>query len=84
MAQGEPRLEVLGVYRMTHMDAALRSQPRIFYSSGNAVWERSNEVYKYIDRCVPLVLFELLLDDLDDSFSMKDFTQAAPKLPRKC
>jgi hypothetical protein len=66
----DPRasITVLGVYRVPVDEKELREQLRRFYFFGNAVTDANNAVYKFLETCVPLVLFEVILDNLDEQF----------------
>ncbi len=82
-AQREPTAKVHGVYQVSQTDNELRQQLYQLFFFGNADRDTSNEVDQFIERCLPLVLFELSLDHLDEKFSMADFTQEMPEQPQK-
>jgi hypothetical protein len=79
----QPTITALGIYRASHLDNELRQQLHQFYFFGNASRDRSSIVHEFINRCIPLVLFEALLDRLDERFSIDDFTQEMPEVPPK-
>ena len=81
--QREPTAKVHGVYRVSQTDNELRDQLYQLFFFGNTVRDTSNEVNQFIERCLPLVLFEVSLDHLDERFSMADFTQEMPEQPQK-
>ncbi len=83
MSQTGPSLTVIGLYRVPLEDAELRNQLRKYYFVGNARNDLSSEVNRFIERCVPLVLVELELSQLDDRFRVDDFTQEMPATPRR-
>ena len=78
----EPTLQVLGVFRVPIMEEELRNQLYPFFFSDSALQDRDRRVNEYIRDCVPLVVFELQLNDLDERFSFDDFTQPVPDRPR--
>ena len=83
MAELQPTLITLGVYRVPHMDSELRQQLHQYYFFGNAPRDRSRKVNEFIETCIPLVLVEVSLADLDERFSVADFTQEMPEAPPK-
>jgi hypothetical protein len=83
MSQPEPSLTVIGVYRVPFQEGELLDQLRRYYFFGNASNDLSSDVNRFIETCVPLALFELELDHLDDRFRLGDFTQEMPAAPRK-
>jgi len=83
MEQLKPSLTVLGVYHVPYVDYQLRRQLNQYYFFGNAARDTNSRVRQYIKRCVPLVLFEIALDHLDERFSFNDFTQEMPGAPRE-
>lgn len=61
-------LTVLGVYRVPVDEEELREQLRRFYFSGNVLRDTASVAYSFVDSCIPLVLFEIQLDNLDERF----------------
>ncbi len=76
-------IAVAGVYRVPVDENELREQLRRYYFFGNATRDVSSAVYKFIETCMPLSLFEVTLDDLDEQFEMGGFTQGMPDAPQK-
>ncbi len=83
MKDSEPQIEVLGVYRVPYQEQELLDQLRQYYFFGNANREASDTSSRLIETCVPLSLFEVSLDRLDDRFRIADFTQEMPAAKRK-
>lgn len=83
MQPAQPAITVVGFYRLSMLDEELRAQLWRYYFGGNAVRDRSTRVQDFVRNCIPLVLLELLLDGLDERFSLADFTQEMPEAPRK-
>jgi hypothetical protein len=83
MAECSASISVVSIYRIPSHENELREQLRKYYFFGNAARDTSHAVYTFIEGCVPLVLFEIILDNLDERFRMGDFTQEMPEAPRK-
>jgi hypothetical protein len=81
MQDRQPAMKTLGVYRVPRIDNELREQLGQYYFFGNAMRDRGAGVQRFLGSCIPLVLFELLLTDLDERFSIGDFTQEIPGTP---
>jgi hypothetical protein len=79
--QGQ-KIEVVGVYKVPWMEAELMEALRQFYCPGNAYVELGSPVAAYIERCVPLVLFEIAVGDVDSRFRVGDFAQEMPGKPK--
>jgi hypothetical protein len=76
-------INVVGMFRVPLDEGELREQLRKYYFSGNAVRDTSSAVHTFVDTCIPLVLFEITVDDLDERFRIGDFTQEMPGAPAK-
>src|SRR5258705_4326417 len=83
MANPRASINVVGIFRVPSDENELREQLRKYYFFGNAVRDISRSVYTFVDTCVPLVLFEIAVDNLDERFRIGDFTQEMPGAPAK-
>lgn len=83
MSDGNPSLTVLGIYRVPADPHDFIEDLRHFYFPGNAVRDTNTEIYAFIERCVPLVLFDTRLERLDERFRIEEITQDMPGAPRK-
>src|ERR1051325_6417431 len=83
MTELRPSIRVEGLFRVPIYESELREQLRKYYSRGNAVRDIGDAVHTFIESCMPLVLFELTLNNLDDRFRVGDFTQEMPGAPEK-
>jgi hypothetical protein len=50
---------------------------------GNAVRDVGSGVHDLVETCIPLALFEVTLEDLDERFRISDCSQEMPETPRK-
>jgi hypothetical protein len=64
-------------------ERALMESLRRYYFFGNAVRHSDRGVYKFIESCIPLAIFEVTLANLDTRFQMSEFTQPMPGTPPK-
>jgi hypothetical protein len=76
-------ITVLGVYRVPVDEQELIEQLRRYYFPGNAAQDTNSAVHKFVENCVPLVLFDVRLDNLDERFRIGDFRQEMPEAPEK-
>lgn len=76
-------ISVVGVYRVPTGENELREQLRTYYFFGNAMRDTSGAVLSFIENCIPLVLFEINLSNLDDRFQVASFTQEMVGAPPK-
>ena len=76
-------IHVEGIFRVPIEDSELREQLRRYYFFGNVVRDVDHAVYAFVETCIPLVLFEITLNDLDERFRIGDFTQEMPGAPEK-
>lgn len=83
MANPRASINVVGIFRVPLDESELREQLRKYYFSGNAVRDTNSAVYTFVDTCIPLVLFEITVDNLDERFRIGDFTQEMPGAPAK-
>jgi hypothetical protein len=60
----------------------LRANQHRYYFFGNAVRDVGSGVHRLIETCIPLALFEVTLDNLDERFRISDFTQEMAETPR--
>lgn len=79
----EPSLTAVGVYRVPLQESDLLQQLHKYYFFGNAPNDRSNDVHRFIQNCIPLSIFEIQLENLDERFRISDFTQEMPATPRR-
>jgi len=82
MTDSEASISVLGVYRVPLNEDELRDDLRRLYFADSAMRDTSHTIHEFIDTCVPLVLFEILLANLDQRFDIADITQEMPGEPR--
>jgi hypothetical protein len=75
-------ITVLVVYRVPVDEKELLEQLRRYYFFGNAVRDTNSVVHKFVENCIPLVLFEVHLHNLDERFQIADFTQEMPESPQ--
>jgi hypothetical protein len=78
-----PSIQLEGIFRVPIMDSELREQLRRYYFRGNVVRDTDHAVHTFVEACIPLVLFEITLNDLDGRFKIGDFTQEMPGAPEK-
>lgn len=80
----DPRalITVCGAYRVPVDEEELRTSLHRYYFFGNAVRDVGSEVHSLIETCIPLTLFEVTLENLDERFRISDFTQEMPETPR--
>jgi hypothetical protein len=83
MTEPRPSINIEGIFRVPIDESALREQLRGYYFFGNAVRDSGHAAYSFLETCVPLALFEITLDNLDDRFRIGDFTQEMPGAPSK-
>jgi hypothetical protein len=83
MADPRASLTVEGVYRVPIDENELREQLRRYYFFGNARQEPNRAINTFVEACLPLVLFDITLDNLDERFRVGDFTQEMPGAPRE-
>lgn len=83
MSDGNASLTVLGVYRVPVDSNELIENLHHFCFPGNAVRDASTRVSTFIERCVPLVLFDTRLEHLDERFRIEEITQEIPAALRK-
>jgi hypothetical protein len=76
-------INIEGIFRVPIDDSELREQLRRYYFFGNAVRDIAHAVYGFVETCIPLVLFEIRLNNLDERFRIEDFTQEMPGAPEK-
>jgi len=57
------------------MEEELRIQLRQLYFPTYAYVDVSSAVLAYMERCIPLVLFDVIISDVDDQFSVDHFAQ---------
>ena len=76
-------IHVEGIFRVPIRDSELREQLRRYYFFGNAARDTDRGVYAFVETCIPLVLFDITLTDLDGRFRIGDFTQEMPGAPEK-
>jgi len=78
LTTGSASVEILGVYYVPGMDEELRQALRTIALSTNCHWDQNVPWAKYVDRCVPRVLFDILVHAPDGAFNADDFTQLVP------
>jgi hypothetical protein len=83
MTDSQASIKVEGIFRVPIDEHELREQLRRYYFFGNAIRDTAGGVNTFVETCVPLVLFEVTLDHLDDRFRIEDFTQEMPEAPSK-
>lgn len=83
MVESSASISAVNIYRVPLRESELREQLRQYYFFGNVARDTSQAVYTFIEGCIPLVLFEIILYNLDERFRMRDFTQEMPGAPRK-
>ena len=71
-----------GAYRVPFEEKELRASLHRYYFFGNPVRDVGGGVRRLIETCIPLTLFEVTLEDLDERFRIGDFTQEMPETPR--
>ena len=76
-------IKVLGIYEVSLWHRELREDLRQYYFFGNAQSDTNNSVIEYVERCIPLVLFDLFIDGADEHFELANFTQEMTAAPRK-
>lgn len=74
MPQG-PTVEVHGVYRVRLKEGELMASLRQFHSSQRHT-RTDPATVAFMDRCIPLALFDITLDNLDSRFQVGDFKQS--------
>jgi hypothetical protein len=70
-----PSIDVLAVYSVPFMDDELLGQLRRMYFPTNAYVDPPSSVLAYIERCIPLVLVDVVVANADERFTVDDFTQ---------
>jgi hypothetical protein len=83
MADSSASISLVNIYRVPLHESELPEQLRKYYFFGNAARDASHVVYTFMAGCVPLVLFDIILDNLDERFRMGHFTEEMPGVPRK-
>ena len=76
-----PAITVLRVYRLPIAEEELLDDLRRYFFFGNATRDVSSGIYRFIDNCVPLALFDVVVSGLDDRFRVGDFTQEMAGVP---
>ncbi|MBX7135080.1 MAG: hypothetical protein K1X67_20635 [Fimbriimonadaceae bacterium] len=79
----EPAIELLGVYRVPGFDSEPRQSLQDFYLVGHAYSDTFTSVLDYIGRCIPLVLFDVVVSGADERFRFDHFTQEMEQAPSK-
>jgi hypothetical protein len=83
MANPAASINVVGIFRVPIDENELREQLRKYYFFGNVVRDSNRAVHTFVETCIPLVLFEITVDNLDERFGIGDFTQEMPEAPTK-
>lgn len=81
MIEQKPEISVLGVYHAPNDEDSAREQLREYYDTNTAL-ATDPSVCSYIDRVVPLVIFDVLVSGLDDQFEVAHFTQEMEGSPQ--
>lgn len=81
MANPPASINVVGIFRVPIDESELREQLRRFYFFGNAVRDTNRAVHTFVETCIPLVLVEVTVENLDERFRIGDFTQEMPGAP---
>jgi len=77
----QPRIDILGVYRLEITDELLRGQMDILYGSQpNRPAEAERQCREQLES---VVLVEALVSNRDERFDVGDFTQSNPNMPRE-
>ena len=82
MPEQNPQINVLGVYQVPSDEDLGREQLREYYDK-NTVNATDARVASYIDRVVPLVVFDVMISGLDDKFEVAHFTQEMEEAPQE-
>jgi len=82
MTDPQALITVWGAYRVLVDEKELRASLHRYYFFGNAVRDVGGGVLSLIETCIPLALFEVTLENLDERFRISDFTQEMPETPR--
>jgi hypothetical protein len=77
----EPSIEILGVYHVPVTEELLREQFDILYGHLTTKEEKVEALQLCREQLKSVVLIELGINNLDDKFSLNDFTQAIPGQP---
>lgn len=81
MAEQKPEISVVGVYHVPQDEDSAREQLQEYYDKNTALATDPN-VRSYIDRVVPLVIFDVSVSGLDDQFEVAHFTQEMEGAPQ--
>ncbi len=83
MANPPASINVIGIFRVPIDENELREQLRRYYFLGNAERDTNRAVQAFVETCIPLVLFEITVDNLNERFRIGDFTQVMRRAPTK-
>ena len=78
----EPKIEVLGVYKLPVTDEMFREQFNAMYGYPMSRFERVQAELQCREQLSSIVLIEVLVRDRDERFDMGQFTQAQDGVPR--